>query len=90
MAKQMHSADIRCVSVGKQVTTINIESPFWERFRIIAAQRNVAISQLLAEIDRTMPRQRPILGKRRVRSLSAAVRIFVLENIDHSRPSGGR
>jgi hypothetical protein len=34
--------------------------------------------------------QPPIPGKRRVRSLSAAVRIFVLENIDHSQSSGGR
>jgi hypothetical protein len=45
---------------------------------------------LLAEIDGTMRLQLPIPGKRRVRSLSAAVRIFVLENIDHSLSSSGR
>jgi hypothetical protein len=46
------------------------------------------LANCFAEIDRTMRLQPTIPGKYTVRSLSAAVRIFVLENIDHSRPSG--
>jgi predicted DNA-binding ribbon-helix-helix protein len=79
MAKRLQSADIRHVRVGKGNTTITLEDEFWEQLRIIAITRNVAISQLLAEIDRTMRLQPARPGYRRVRTLSAAVRVFVLQ-----------
>jgi predicted DNA-binding ribbon-helix-helix protein len=70
-------------------TTITLENEFWEQLRIIAVTRNTAISQLLAEIDRTMRLQRPRPGRHRVRTLSAAVRVFVLQTLI-SPPSSGK
>ena len=81
MAKRLQSPDMRHVRVGKDNTTITLEDEFWEQLRIIAVTRNVAISQLLAEIDRTMRLQPARPGYRRVRTLSAAVRVFVLQTL---------
>jgi predicted DNA-binding ribbon-helix-helix protein len=81
MAKRLQSPDMRHVRVGKDNTTITLEDEFWEQLRIIAITRNVAISQLLAEIDRTMRLQPARPGYHRVRTLSAAVRVFVLETL---------
>ena len=82
MAKRLQSPDMRHVRVGKDNTTITLENEFWEQLRIIAVTRNTAISQLLAEIDRTMRLQPARPGYRRVRTLSAAVRVFVLQTLD--------
>jgi predicted DNA-binding ribbon-helix-helix protein len=49
---------------------------------LIAFEHRATISALLAEIDRTMrlmPFQGP--GRHRVRTLSAAVRVFVLQEV---------
>ena len=89
MAKRLQSPDMRHVRVGKDNTTITLEDEFWEQLRIIAVRRNVAISQLLAEIDRTMRLQPARPGYRRVRTLSAAVRIFVLQTLT-APPLSGR
>jgi predicted DNA-binding ribbon-helix-helix protein len=80
---------MRHVRVGKDNTTITLGEEFWEQLRIIAVARNVAISRLLAEIDRTMRLQPARTGYRRVRTLSAAVRVFVLQTLT-APPSGGR
>jgi predicted DNA-binding ribbon-helix-helix protein len=80
MAERLQSPDMRHVRVGKDNTTITLEDEFWEQLRLIATTRNTAISQLLAEIDRTgrlLAYQGP--GRHRVRTLSAAVRVFVLQ-----------
>jgi predicted DNA-binding ribbon-helix-helix protein len=79
MEKPLQSRNIRSVRVGSECTTISLEDEFWEQLRIIAVTRNIAISQLLAEIDRTMRLQAARPGYRRVRTLSAAVRVFVLQ-----------
>jgi predicted DNA-binding ribbon-helix-helix protein len=68
MAKRLQSPDMRHVRVGKDNTTITLEDEFWEQLRIIAVTRNVAISQLLAEIDCTMRLQPARPGYRRVRT----------------------
>jgi predicted DNA-binding ribbon-helix-helix protein len=81
MAERLQSPDMRHVRVGKDNTTITLEDEFWEQLRIIAITRNTAISQLLAEIDRTMRLQSPRPGRYRVRTLSAAVRVFVLQTL---------
>jgi predicted DNA-binding ribbon-helix-helix protein len=63
-----------------------MEDEFWEQLRIIAVTRNTAISQLLAEIERTGRLLfDPGPGRHRVRSLSAAVRVFVLQEVLTSR-----
>ena len=90
MAKRLQSPDMRHVRVGKDNTTITLENEFWEQLRIIAVTRNTAISQLLAEIDRTMRLQPARPGYRRVRTLSAAVRVFVLQTLTAPLPSGKR
>ena len=90
MAKRLHSPDMRHVRVGKDNTTITLEDEFWEQLRIIAVTRNVAISQLLAEIDRTMRLQPARPGYRRVRTLSAAVRVFVLQTLTSPPSNAGR
>jgi hypothetical protein len=63
----LQSPDIRHVRVGKDNSTITLENEFWEQLRIIAVTRNVAISQLLAEIDRIM-REDPNRGVERAYS----------------------
>ena len=90
MANRLQSPDMRHVRVGKDNTTITLEDEFWEQLRIIAVIRNTAISQLLAEIDRTMRLQPARPGYRRVRTLSAAVRIFVLQTLTAPPSSGKR
>jgi predicted DNA-binding ribbon-helix-helix protein len=82
MQKPLQSRNIRSVRIGSQCTTINLEDAFWERFRMISVVNDIPISRLLAEIDRTYRLEPLILGKRRVRSLSSAVRIFVLEHME--------
>jgi predicted DNA-binding ribbon-helix-helix protein len=74
--------------LGGRQTCINVEAPIWERFRIIAAERGLTFSRLLAEIDRTYRLEPMIPGKRRVRSLSSAVRIFVFEHLEAATRDG--
>ena len=63
-------------------TSISVEPDFWEQFRLIVIERRTTISNLLAEIERTM-RLLPDQGKGydRTLTLSAAVRVFVLRTV---------
>ena len=65
---------------------IEFKLPFPEidRLKLIAFERGVTISKLIGEIDRGYRLDPPIPGKHRVRSLSSAVRIFVLEHMEAS------
>ena len=79
------------VRVGRGDTTISVEPEFWDQFKLIAFEHRTTISALLAEIDRTMrllPHQSP--GRHRVRTLSAAVRVFVLQMLISRSSSGAR
>jgi predicted DNA-binding ribbon-helix-helix protein len=63
-------------------TSIHVEPEFWEQFRLITMERGTTIGKLLAEIDRThrlLPYQGP--GRPRVLAMSAAVRVFVLQEV---------
>jgi predicted DNA-binding ribbon-helix-helix protein len=72
--------DHHSVYVNRQSTAVTVEWPIWERFKAIAAIEGVSLGNLIAAIDRTM-RVEPPMGKRRVvRSLSSAIRIFVVEH----------
>ena len=91
MVKRFQSPNLRRVWVGKGDTTINVEPEFWDQFKLIALEHRATISALLAEIDRTMrllPYQGP--GRHRVRTLSAAVRVFVLQTLISRSSSGAR
>jgi predicted DNA-binding ribbon-helix-helix protein len=71
---------LRHVRINGRDTSITVEPEFWEQFWLITMERQTTIGKLLAEIDRTMrllPYQGP--GRHRVRTLSAAVRIFVFQ-----------
>jgi predicted DNA-binding ribbon-helix-helix protein len=78
----LQSRDYRSVRVSGRKTAIIVEEPIWHRFRVIAAERGLTFGALLAEIDRTYRLEPLIPGKRRVRSLSSAVRIFVFEQME--------
>jgi predicted DNA-binding ribbon-helix-helix protein len=76
----LQSRDKRQVRVDGRMTTLTVEQPIWDRFKLIALEKGVSMSKLLGEIERTMRLEPPWQGRSRVRSLSSAVRIFVTEN----------
>jgi predicted DNA-binding ribbon-helix-helix protein len=79
--RRLLSRDHRPVRVDGRRTSITVELPIWDEFRIIACERGVTISALLAEVDRTLRLEPTRRGHTSVRSLSSAVRIFVFENM---------
>ena len=77
--KRRQTPDWRSVRVDGRRTAINVEQVFWDRFRIIAAKRGMTMSRLLGEINRDRRLEMMPDGRRWVRGLSSAVRIFVFE-----------
>jgi predicted DNA-binding ribbon-helix-helix protein len=82
MTKGFKSPNIHNVWLKGRYTSISVEPDFWEQFRLIVIERRTSISNLLAEIERTM-RLLPDQGKGcdRTLTLSAAVRVFVLRTV---------
>ena len=82
MTKGLKSPNIHNVWLKGRYTSISVEPDFWEQFRLIVIERRTTISNLLAEIERTM-RLLPDQGKGcdRTLTLSAAVRVFVLRTV---------
>jgi predicted DNA-binding ribbon-helix-helix protein len=66
----------------RQVTSIVLELEYWDQLRLIAFERRSTITALLSEINRK-GRLLPFQGRnlRRVLSLSAAIRLFVLQEL---------
>ena len=60
----------RSVTVAGHRTSVSLEAPFWTALREIAATRGLAVSALIAEIDRG-----------RSGNLSSAIRLFVLASL---------
>jgi predicted DNA-binding ribbon-helix-helix protein len=82
MGKRLQSPDKHSVLIEGRSTSLTIEPDFWEQFRLIVMEHGVTVGALLTEIERTMrllPYQGP--GRHRVRTLSAAVRVFVLRTV---------
>jgi predicted DNA-binding ribbon-helix-helix protein len=78
----MQSPFKRSVYVGNRWTSITLEHEFWAQLHLIAAERQSSLGQLITEIDRIgrlLPPQGP--GRHRVRTLSAAIRVFVLQEV---------
>jgi predicted DNA-binding ribbon-helix-helix protein len=70
------------VYIRGQDSSVTVEPEFWEQLRIIALEQRVKLNVLITEIDRTgrlLPPQG--LYRRRVRTLSAAIRVFVLYDV---------
>jgi len=59
----------RSLTVAGHRTSVSLEEPFWEALVDVAAERNMSIAAVVAEIDRN----------RGEMNLSAAIRIAVLE-----------
>ena len=85
---QLQNRDRRSVRSDGRPTGIIVEDAIWDQLKLIAIERGVTISKLIGEIERTYRLEPPIPGKRRVRSLSSAVRIFVLEHMSTARGGG--
>jgi predicted DNA-binding ribbon-helix-helix protein len=65
-----------------QKTSVTIEPEFWHQLRLIAMEYQTSVTKLITGIDRIgrlLPPQGP--GRHRVRTLSAAIRIFVLQEV---------
>jgi predicted DNA-binding ribbon-helix-helix protein len=91
MGKRLQSPDKHSVLIKGRSTSLTIEPDFWEQFRVIVMEHGVTVGVLLTEIERTMrllPHQGP--GRHRVRTLSAAVRVFVLQMLISRSSSGAR
>jgi predicted DNA-binding ribbon-helix-helix protein len=74
--------DNHSVRVGRLGSTrINVEPLIWQWLREIATIRSISLSQLMAEIERTRRLEIDENGKRHVRTLSSAVRVYVTEYI---------
>jgi predicted DNA-binding ribbon-helix-helix protein len=89
--KRFQSPCLHHVRINGRDTSITVEPEFWEQFRLMTMERQTTIGKLLAEIDRTgrlLPHQEP--GCHRVRTLSAAVRVFVLQTLISRSSSGAQ
>jgi predicted DNA-binding ribbon-helix-helix protein len=58
----------RSVVVAGHKTSVSLEDAFWNAMKDIASQRDIALSDLITEID----------SKRQHGNLSSAIRLFVL------------
>ena len=61
----------RSVAIAGHSTSISIEDRFWDRLRVIAAERDMPVARLVAEID---------AGRDPDDNLSSAIRLFVLDD----------
>jgi predicted DNA-binding ribbon-helix-helix protein len=62
----------RSVSIRGHRTSYSLEQPFFDELVAIAAERQVPLAALIAEIDASRPREA---------NLSSALRLFVLEEV---------
>jgi len=58
----------RSVVLNGHHTSVSLEEPFWTELRLIAAERNIGVGRLIAQID----------TKKQHANLSSALRLFVL------------
>lgn len=62
----------RSVSIRGHRTSYSLEQPFFDELVAIAAERQIALAALIAEIDASRPREA---------NLSSALRLFVLDEM---------
>ena len=82
-AKRLQSPFKRTVRLrGLYQSSVTLETGFWDQLRQIATERQTTLSDVLAEINRK-GRLLPFQGheRNRVLSLSAAIRLFVLQEL---------
>ncbi len=57
------------IIIAGHQTSVTLENIFWDKFKQLAQDRALSLSQLVAEID-----------SQRATNLSSAIRVFVLKN----------
>ena len=68
----------RSIVIAGHKTSVSLEDAFWKGLKEIADQRNVTLSDLVANID----------SQRRHGNLSSAIRLFVLDHYrNHTAPA---
>ena len=72
----------RSIVVAGHKTSVSLEDAFWNGMKEIARERQMTLSELVAEID----------AQRQLGNLSSALRLFVLDfyRTQLSHPKGGR
>lgn len=63
----------RSVKIGDHRTSVSLEPIFWGQLRKAAFQQQMSVNELIT-----------LIGHQRDGSLSSAIRVFVLENVDKS------
>ncbi|MEZ5796463.1 MAG: ribbon-helix-helix domain-containing protein [Paracoccaceae bacterium] len=61
----------RSLTLHGHRTSVSLEAAFWEAFRVIAAERGLALNQLAAEIDDSRAGDE---------GLASAIRVYVLNH----------
>jgi predicted DNA-binding ribbon-helix-helix protein len=61
----------RSLTLHGHRTSVSLEAAFWDAFRAIAAERNIPLNQLAAEIDDARTGDE---------GLASAIRVFVLDH----------
>jgi predicted DNA-binding ribbon-helix-helix protein len=61
----------RSLTLHGHRTSVSLEAAFWDAFRSIAAERNIPLNQLAAEIDDARSGHE---------GLASAIRVFVLDH----------
>jgi len=63
------------VTVAGHRTSVSLERCFWRHLRLIAAERELSVNELIRQLDEA-----------RAGSLSGAIRAFVLQSLETSLP----
>jgi predicted DNA-binding ribbon-helix-helix protein len=66
----------RSLTIARHRTSVSLEEPFWTALAYIAKTQGRSIAALVSEIDK---RRSDVDGN--AASLSAAIRLYVLENV---------
>lgn len=61
----------RSLTIRGHRTSVSLEDPFWDAFRVIAAERGQGLNELATEID---------AARGTSSGLASAIRVFILEH----------
>ena len=61
------------VTIAGHRTSISLEVGFWIHFKRIAEEQNISLNEIIRQLDEA-----------RTGSLSGAIRVYVLENLEHT------
>lgn len=64
----------RSITISGHRTSITLEDEFWDELKNIAAQKNLSLNKIIAQID----------AARGEKNLSSAIRVFVLQSLKTS------